>query len=109
MPEYGSEYAGSDVKTRILAGNIKHGREKMATKKELLNLIRANCGECMGGPRVHEGVWPVINPSDIENCSSPLCAFFKYRQGNDPNKSPARVKAGKRLASAQALSASKKL
>ena len=70
----------------------------MATKKELLRLVRANCSECVGGPRTHEQIWPVQNPSDIDDCSATLCAFYKYRFGTDPDKNPARVKMGQRLA-----------
>lgn len=69
----------------------------MATKASILKVIRANCSECMGGPRVCEGVWPVPNPSDIEACSADECAFYKYRFGEDPDKNPARVLAAKRM------------
>lgn len=69
----------------------------MATKRDLLKLIRANCSECMGGPRACAGVWPIPNPSEIEGCTSEECAFYKYRLGKDPHKNPARVLAAKRL------------
>ena len=69
----------------------------MATKTDLLKLIRANCSECMGGPRVCDGNWPVTNPSDIEGCAAENCAFYKYRFGQDPDKNPLRVLAAKRL------------
>ena len=70
----------------------------MANKADLLQLIRQNCQECMGGPRTHEDVWPVINPSDIAECMAQDCAWYPYRFGNDPVKNPQRVEAGKRLA-----------
>ena len=62
------------------------------TKAGLLKLIRQNCSECMGGPRASENVWPVPNPSDIDACSAPKCAFFVYRRGEDPVKNPIRQK-----------------
>ena len=62
----------------------------MATKKDLLKLIRMNCSECMGGKRAVNGIWPVENPSDIESCTAPECVFFKYRSGHDPDKDKGR-------------------
>jgi len=59
----------------------------MASKGDLLKLIRRNCSECMGGPRAMEGVYPPPNPGDIASCTAPECAFFVYRFGKDPKKS----------------------
>ena len=69
----------------------------MATKKNLLKLIRLNCSECMGGPRASERVTHPPNAKDIEECTAIECAFFPYRFGTDPEKSKARVEAGRRL------------
>jgi|GEM_PF-5464227 len=70
----------------------------MANKGDFLKLIRQNCAECMGGPCVRENAWPVINPGDIAECTAKDCAYYLYRFGSDPVKSPQRVEAGRRLA-----------
>lgn len=59
----------------------------MASKGDLLKLIRRNCSECMGGPRATEGVYPPPNPGEIADCTAPECGFFIYRFGKDPVKS----------------------
>ena len=68
----------------------------MATKKELLKMVRQFCSECMGGPRATEQVWPVINPGEIGLCTAPECIWFKYRFAKDPDK-PLRSKKQKEL------------
>jgi hypothetical protein len=67
----------------------------MATKKQILKLVRQNCAECMGGPPASENVWPIPNLTDVENCSAKECAFYVYRFGKDPVKNPGRVRAGR--------------
>ena len=70
----------------------------MATKTDLLRKIRMFCSECMGGPRVSENVWPISNISDVAECPADKCAWHRYRFGKDPEKNPARVAHGKKLA-----------
>lgn len=69
----------------------------MATKTELLKMVRMFCAECMGGPRATEGVWPVENRSDIATCTAPECIWFGYRFGSDPHPNPKKVQAGYRM------------
>jgi hypothetical protein len=68
----------------------------MATKAQLLRLMRQFCSECMGGPRMYKNVWPIPNPSDIEACASPKCEFYKYRHGKDPNPNPKKQAQGRK-------------
>ena len=75
----------------------------MATKRDLLRMIRMFCAECMGGPRATEGVWPIENISYVADCTAPECIWFAYRFGRDPDKNPKRVAQGKRLAKMQNL------
>lgn len=49
----------------------------MTTKRHILNAIRANCLECMGGYR-----------DEVRLCASYECNLYPYRMGKDPN--PAR-------------------
>jgi hypothetical protein len=58
----------------------------MATKRELLKMVRQFCSECMGGPRATKNVWTVPNPQDIKSCTAPECCWFPYRFGKDPAK-----------------------
>ena len=58
----------------------------MATKRDLLRMIRMACSECMGGPRATKGVWPIQNPSEVADCTAPECIWFSYRFGRDPDK-----------------------
>lgn len=63
----------------------------MATKRDLLKMIRQFCSECMGGPRASERVWPIQNIKDVAECTAPHCVWFKYRSGVDPDKNPKRA------------------
>ena len=63
----------------------------MATKRDLLKLIRMNCAECMGGVRAIEGVWPISNIGDVDSCPAEKCGFWIYRFGVDPNPNPKSV------------------
>ena len=58
----------------------------MATKRDLLRMIRMFCAECMGGPRATEGIWPIQNISDVADCTASECIWFAYRFGRDPDK-----------------------
>lgn len=68
----------------------------MTTKRELLELIRKNCSECVGGPRACSETWPVRNPNDIAICSSTTCAFYMYRYAKDPFPNKIRQKQAKK-------------
>ena len=54
------------------------GRQKPKKHKSPLKAIREFCIECVGG-RENEG-----HLKFIENCSSPECAVFDFRFGNNP-------------------------
>jgi len=69
----------------------------MATKTDLLRLIRQNCAECMGGTRAIENEWPVKNPADIANCTAPECPFYPFRMGKDTRPTENQRIAGERL------------
>jgi len=70
----------------------------MATKADLLKLIRQNCAECMGGPRATVDEWPIKNPADVANCTAPECGFYLYRTGKDTGPpTEAQKRAGERL------------
>jgi hypothetical protein len=68
----------------------------MATKTDLLKLIRQNCSECMGGPRVSQDIWPIKNPGDVAHCTATECGFSKYRFGKDPDVSELRRVVGRK-------------
>jgi hypothetical protein len=57
---------------------------KMATKRQLLKLIRLNCSECMGGPRASKGRWPISNIANVDGCTASECGFYPYRFASDP-------------------------
>ena len=58
----------------------------MATKRDLLRMIRMFCSECTGGPRATADIWPIKNPSEVADCTAPECIWFAYRFGHDPDK-----------------------
>ena len=59
----------------------------MATKRDLLRMVRLFCCECMGGSRASEGKWPISEHiQDIKDCTAPECVWFPYRFGRDPEK-----------------------
>jgi hypothetical protein len=72
----------------------------MATKAKILKMVRMFCSECNGGPRASEGVWPVSNIKDIDECPATDCVWHTYRFGSDPEKSAARQEMGRKLAAA---------
>ncbi len=63
----------------------------MTTKAELLERIRLNCSECLGGPLACEGTLPVPNPAEIEGCTCVECAFYPFRFGVDPKPNAKRT------------------
>lgn len=69
----------------------------MTTKSELLKKVRQFCCECMGGPRASADVYPIPNPGDVKGCTAPLCIWFEYRFGKDPNPNPRRSQLGRKL------------
>lgn len=62
------------------------GVQVVATKRDLLRMIRMACSECMGGSRATKGIWPIQNPSEVADCTAPECIWFAYRFGRDPDK-----------------------
>jgi len=80
----------------------------MASKSQLLKFVRLFCSECNGGPRATEGVWPISNLKDVDECPVVDCIWHKYRSGKDPDKNEGRQEMGRKLAAhLQSIRASK--
>jgi hypothetical protein len=64
------------------------------SKKDILKAIRCQCSTCFGETQPVK--FPISNPQDVKECTSPNCYLYPYRLGKDPNVSHKRSENAKK-------------